>query len=100
MNGLDSLVTLVIPVLAVAGGRYMYEGIQELLKFVDRKTPVALHGLFLVVVQFGLIQLAQLLGMPLPEALDGWTIEITTAATATAMAMGWHRISKERSGGW
>ncbi len=93
---LDALVTLLMPVLAVIAGRYLYEGIQVVGAFVDYKLPAAVHMVALVVVQFALIQLAQLVGIPLPEALSGFTPEIATALATAGMGMGWHALSKKQ----
>lgn len=93
---LDTVVTLLMPVLAVAAGRYLYEGIQVIAHFVDAKLPAVVHAVALVVVQFALIQLAQMLGIPLPEALSGFTPEIATAAATAGMGMGWHALSKKK----
>lgn len=95
-GALDALVTLLMPVLAVIAGRYLYEGIQVIGNFVDYKLPAAVHGVALVVVQFALIQLSQLVGIPLPEALDGFTPEIATAFATAAIGMGWHALAKKK----
>lgn len=94
---MDVLVSMLLPVIAVAAGRYLYEGIQIVSRFVDSNVPAPVHAIVLVVVQFTLIQLAQLLGMPLPEALDAFTLEIVTAVVTALMAMGWHAISNKQS---
>ena len=93
---LDALVTLLMPVLAVIAGRYLYEGIQVIGAFVDYKLPAAVHMVALVVVQFALIQLAQLVGIPLPEALSGFTPEIATALATAGIGMGWHALAKKK----
>jgi len=95
-GALDALVTLLMPVLAVIAGRYLYEGIQIIGNFVDYKLPAAVHAVALVVVQFALIQLAQLVGIPLPEALDGFAPEIATAFATAAIGMGWHALAKKK----
>ncbi len=93
---MDALVTLLLPVIAVVVGRYLYEGIQIVGNFVNTKLPAQVHAIALVVIQFALIQAAQALGIPLPETLNGFTPEIATAAMTAAMAMGWHRLSAKK----
>ncbi len=90
---MDPLVTTLLPVLAVMAGRYLYEGLQIVAGFVNAKLPAPVHATALVLIQFGLIQASQMLGVPLPESLDGFTPEIATAAAAAAMSMGWHSVS-------
>ena len=94
---MDALVSLLVPVLAVIGGRYLYEGIQIVGGFVKTGLPVQVHAIALVVIQFGLLQFAQFIGIPLPESLDGFTPELATAAVSAVIAMGWHSISAKGS---
>ncbi len=95
---MDALVSMLLPVLAVIGGRYLYEGIQIVGNFVRTKLPVQIHAVALVVIQFGLLQFAQFIGIPLPESLDGFTPEIATAVVTALAAMGWHAISAKKGG--
>jgi hypothetical protein len=88
---------MLLPVIAVVLGRYLYEGIQIVGNFVNAKLAPQIHAVALVVVQFALIQAAQALGVPLPETLDGFTPEIATAAMTAAMAMGWHKLSAKKT---
>ncbi len=96
---MDALVSMLILALAVVGGRYLYEGIQIVGNFVKTKLPVQAHAVALVVIQFGLLQFAQWIGIAMPEALDGFTPELTTAVVSAAAAMGWHAISGKKQGG-
>ena len=93
---MDALVSMLIPVLAVIGGRYLYEGIQIVGNFIKTDLPVQAHAIALVVIQFGLLQFAQWIGIPMPESLDGFTPELVTAAVSAAIAMGWHSISTKK----
>jgi hypothetical protein len=81
---------MLLPAVALLLGRYLYEGIQVLTTIIDKKVPVAVHGVVLVVVNWGLMQLGGLLGMPLPEALSGFTPEIATSLALALTQMGWH----------
>ncbi|KKL19244.1 hypothetical protein LCGC14_2467430 [marine sediment metagenome] len=93
---MDALVSMLLPVLAVIGGRYLYEGIQIVGSFVKTKLPVQAHAVALVVIQFGLLQFAQWIGLAMPESLDGFTPELVTATVSAAIAMGWHSISAKK----
>ena len=95
---MDTLVMMLLPVIAVGLGRYAYEGIQIVGGFVNSKLINApAHGIFLVLVQFGLIQLGQAVGIPLPESLDGLTLEIVVSVVNALAAMGYHALSAKGS---
>ena len=93
---MDSLVQMLLPVLATLGGRYAYEGIQILAQFVDTKIPTAIHGVALVIVNWLLLQLGMLIGMEIPTALEGFTPEIATAIAMALGQLGWHKLSKDK----
>ena len=94
---MDVFASIVFPVLALFGGRCLYDGIQIVGGFVKTGLPVQVHAIALVVIQFGLLQFAQFIGIPLPESLDGFTPELATAAVSAVIAMGWHAISAKGS---
>lgn len=91
---MEALVQMLLPVIAGLVGRYAYEGVQILGKFVDLKVPVPVHGIALVVVNWALLQLGLFIGLELPTALDGLTPEILTSIAMALGQMGWHRLSK------
>jgi len=94
---MDELVSMLFPLLAIVGGRYLYEGIQILFNFVNDQVAPQFHAIVLVVVQFTLLQFGQWIGIPMPESLDGFTAELATAITSALIAMGWHSISNKKS---
>jgi len=94
---MDQFVSMLIPVLTTIGGRYLYEGIQIIGSFVKTKLPVQAHAVALVMIQFGLLQFAQWIGIAVPESLDGFTPELATATVSAAIAMGWHSISAKNA---
>ncbi len=94
---MDGLMTLLIPVVATFGGRYVYEAIQILGTFINTKVPTVLHAIALVFVQWGLIVFAQFIGIPMPETLQGFTPELTTAIVSALAAMGWHAIDAKKA---
>ena len=94
---MDELGLMLIPVIATIAGRYVYEGIQIVGNFVDNKLPTQVHAIALVVIQFGLLQFAQWIGLAMPESLDGFTPELATAVVSAAVAMGWHATSAKKA---
>ena len=94
---MDEFVLVLIPVIATIAGRYVYEGIQIVGKFVEYKLPAPAHAIALVVVQFGLLQFAQWIGIAMPESLDGFTPELATAVVSSLAAMGWHATSAKKA---
>lgn len=94
---MDQLVTMLLPILAAVLGRYAYEGVQILAKFVDMKLPAVVHGVALVVVNWLLLQLGMLIGMEIPTALDGLTPEVLTSIAMALGQMGWHKLAKDKA---
>jgi len=92
---LDVLIGAVLPILAMWLGRYAYEGVQILARFVDMKLPEIVHAIALVVIDWLLLNLGQFLGMELLGGLDGLTPEVLTAIALTLGQMGWHKLSKK-----
>lgn len=87
---MDQLVLLLLPALAALLGTYMWEGVQIISMLLDKKIPVQIHGIVLLVVNFLLMNLGQAIGLSLPETLSGFTPEVMTSVALALGQMGWH----------
>ncbi len=92
---MEELVAILLPAIALWLGRYVYEGIQLLTNLIDKKVPLYVHGLVLVVVNWFLLQLGQFAGMSVPAGLDGVTPELATALVLALGQMGWHHVAQK-----
>jgi len=89
----QQLVTILLPLLAVVAGRYLYEGIQIVGAFVNNKLSAQVHFITLTVIQFALVKFSQWIGIAIPTSLDGFTPALATSIATALIAMGWHAKS-------
>ncbi len=92
---MEELAAMLLPAIALWLGRYLYEGIQLLSNLIDKKLPLYVHGLALMVVNWLLLQLGQFVGMSVPTGLDGVTPELATALVIALGQMGLHHQAQK-----
>lgn len=92
-GSLVGLLWLLIPLILAYLNTYLFSGLKALMTGLD-KLPAIVQRIIYTVIQYGLLKLSLLVGMPLPEALEGFTPEILLALTSAVVGMGMHRATK------
>ena len=91
---MEELLTGLLPVAVAFATRYVYEGVQEVIKVFD-KLPVVGKQAGAVVVAFLLTKAAVLVGVPLPAEMSGITLEVISSVLSALGAMGLHKLHKK-----
>lgn len=94
MEGADpgtllDLVWLLVPLVLAYINTYLFEGLQSAV-IVLKGLPGIIKQLLYVIIQYLLLKLSIIVGLPLPEALEGFTPEIMLALTTSLVGMGLH----------
>lgn len=89
-----SLAWLLIPIILAWLNTYLFEGLQSVVE-VLAGLPAIIKQILYTTIQFLLLHLAVVIGLPLPEALVGIMPEILLAITTALVGMGLHKKGKD-----